>query len=311
LLIVVVALAGLVTQAYRPAAAVLLSELMPEQYKVMAFSMMRIALNSGAALAPLIAAGLILVDWSLLYWFDGATALLYSALAFVLLPRKIARPDAEPVEPAEDRRSGYAVLVRDKRFLVFLVSVFTGTLALAQFNVALPLDIVANGHPTGLYSAVLATSSIVLITVELKLTTYVTRMRPHVAVFAGHLVLAVGLAGYGLSTQSSALVIISTVVCVSGMMIVGPSMSAHPALAPAAVRARYVGASQALMGLGLALGPTVGVFVWSTLGSGIWPLFALITAVAGLLSLVGMKPKNVPRPATEPKAAAEVVGGKA
>jgi MFS family permease len=47
LLVAVVALAGLVTQAYRPAASVLLSDLMPERYQVMAFSMMRIALNIG------------------------------------------------------------------------------------------------------------------------------------------------------------------------------------------------------------------------------------------------------------------------
>ncbi|MFE6840413.1 MFS transporter, partial [Streptomyces sp. NPDC057705] len=44
-LLVVVGLAGLFTQAYRPAAAVMLSDLMPDRYQVMAFSMMRIALN--------------------------------------------------------------------------------------------------------------------------------------------------------------------------------------------------------------------------------------------------------------------------
>ncbi|HXV91734.1 MAG TPA: MFS transporter, partial [Pseudonocardia sp.] len=61
LLLVVVVLSGLVTQAYRPAAAVLLSELMPQEHRVMAFSMMRIAMNVGAAVGPLLAAGFILV----------------------------------------------------------------------------------------------------------------------------------------------------------------------------------------------------------------------------------------------------------
>ena len=52
-LLAAVALGGLATQSYRPAAAVLLSDLMPEEHRVMAFSMMRIALNIGAALGPL------------------------------------------------------------------------------------------------------------------------------------------------------------------------------------------------------------------------------------------------------------------
>ena len=72
-LLVALLLAGLATQSYRPAAAVLLSELMPDSDRVMGFSMMRIALNLGAALSPLIAAGLILLDWDLLLWFDAAT----------------------------------------------------------------------------------------------------------------------------------------------------------------------------------------------------------------------------------------------
>jgi MFS family permease len=318
-LIGVVALAGLVTQAYRPAAAVLLSDLMPKQYQVMAFSMMRIALNTGAALAPLIAAGLILVDWDLLYWFDGATALLYSALAFTLLPKKtgdaLPEPDDEPDESAADRRSAYAVLVRDKRFLAYLISVFIGTVAYAQFTVALPLEIVADGHPAGLYSAVLATSSLVLIVCELKLTTYVTKWPPHIAVFFGHLLFALGLAGYGLSAHSSALVIVSTLLSVSGLMITGPSMGARPAMAPAAVKARYVGTAHSLIGLGAALGPALGVLAWSKLGSGIWPLCGVIGVVAGLFALVGMKQQAESSPTpellTETEAAPEVVGGKA
>src|SRR5262249_7794975 len=153
-LVVVVALAGLATQAYRPAAAVLISDLMPEKFRVMGFSMMRIALNIGAALAPLLAAGLILLNWNLLFWVDGATALIYSPLPFTLLPR-LAPAAEEPEESEEqvDRRSAYAIMLRDNRYLMYLAAIFVGTIVYAQFTVALPLTIVANGHSTNLYSA--------------------------------------------------------------------------------------------------------------------------------------------------------------
>jgi MFS family permease len=311
-LIAVVALAGLVTQAYRPAAAVLLSDLMPEEHQVMGFSMMRIALNIGAALAPLIAAGLILVDWDLLFWADGATALLYSILAFALLP-KTAGVTEEPVEvEAEgDRRSAYATLVRDNRFLLYLGAVFVGTIVYAQFTVALPLTIVAGGHSATLYSAVLATSSLVLIISELKITTYVRKWPPQLAGGLGHFIFALGVGGYGLTTGSSVLVILCTVLFVSGLMISGPSMFAHPAKSPARVKARYIGTSHAVIGLASAIGPLFGVFAWTRLGNGIWLLCFAMGVVAGLFAWAGMKPKTELTPVPEPGTTQEAVGGKA
>lgn len=306
LLLIDVALAGLVTQAYRPAAAVLLSDLMPEKYQVMAFSMMRIALNVGAALGPLIAAGLILVSWDLLFWFDGATALLYSVLAFALLPRTTGQAKEKTDNEAEDRRSAYAILVRDNRFLCYLASILIGTIVYVQFFVALPLQIVADGHSTTLYSFVLTTSSLVLITCELKITSYITRWPPQLAVGLGHLIFALGIGGWGLSSGSSALVIISTLLFVSGLMMSGPSMFAHPAKAPAAVKARYVGTAHAVIGLASALGPALGVLAWARFGSGIWLLGGLLGAVAGLLAWVALSRK--PTPAPETRIVPEVVG---
>jgi MFS family permease len=328
LLLIVVALAGLLAQAYRPAAAVLLSDLMPERYQVMAFSMMRIALNTGAALAPLIAAGLILVDWDLLFWLDGATALVYSALAFVLLPRRAveaaqaenlkaaATADAgTPDGPVVRGRSAYAAMVRDRKFLFYLTSVLLGTIVYTQSTVSLPLEVVDDGYPTGLYSAVLTVSSVVLITCELKITTYITRIPTYVAVSIGHLANSVGLAVYGLATHSGVFVITGAVLNVSGLMIAGPSMFAHPATFPAALKARYIATMQAVAGLAMAVGPLFGVYAWDALGSAFWVLCALVNGAAGLLAMAGLKRAAEPDAAVRPDAGAEgepeVVGGTA
>jgi MFS family permease len=289
-LLVVVALAGLATQAYRPAAAVLLSDLMPEEHRVMSFSMMRLALNVGAALGPLIAAGLILIDWDMLFYFDAVTALLYAGLAFVLLPPTPADQTGKAVEAAdEDKRSAYALMLRDGKFLLYLASMLLSAIIYVQYTVALPLKISAEGHPTALYSAALATSSVILIVCELKITSYVRHWRPNIAGMVGTTLLGLGLAGYGFSTGSSAVIIVSTVVFVSGLMISGPTMFAHPAKFPTPVKARYVASSQAMFGLGSALGPPLGVLAWSLFGNGVWLLCGVIGVVAALFALVGMK----------------------
>lgn len=296
-LLVAMALAGLSTQSYRPAAAVLLSDLMPEEHRVMAFSMMRIALNLGAAAGPLVAAGLILVDWDLLFWFDAITALVYSMLALVLLPKKTASDDGPAPSKeaaAEDKRSAYAVLLRDRKYLLYLASMLLSAAIYVQYTVALPLKITSEGHPEALYSAALTTSSTILIVCELKVTSYVRHWASNVAGGVGTALLGLGLAGYGLATDSAALIIFSTVVFVSGLMISGPTMFAHPAKFPAAVKARYIGTSQAMFGLGSALGPALGVLAWGALGNGIWALCGVIGVIAALFALVGMKEDPTP-----------------
>ncbi|MEU8844541.1 MFS transporter [Streptomyces roseus] len=318
-LLVVVGLAGLFTQAYRPAAAVLLSDLMPQRYQVLAFSMMRIALNIGAAVAPLIAAVVILIDWDLLFWIDGGTALVYALLAFALLPKQAAgaKPAeaeaAAPAPAAADGRSAYAVMLRDRKYLLYLGAVLLGSLTYAQGHIALPLELAEDGYPTSFYSTVLTVSSVVLITCELKITAYLSRLPKHVRVITGHLVEALGLAVYGLSSRSGAFTVAGAVLVVFGIMIAAPSMFAHPATFPAAVKARYIGAGQAVGGAASALAPLFGVFLWTRLGGGFWLLCGIVTAAAGLLALAGVRQPPAPTPAkgADPRTEGEpeVVGG--
>ncbi|WIY02425.1 MFS transporter [Amycolatopsis mongoliensis] len=280
-------LAGLATQSYRPAAAVLLSELMPDADRVMGFSMMRIALNLGAALSPLIAAGLILLDWNLLLWFDAATALLYAVLAVRLLPDlRVGRETSAPAESGT--RAAYRTLLRDGRFWFFLGSVLIGSVIYVQYTVALPLKITAEGHSAGLYSVVLVTASAVLILCELKITSYVTRWPGHVAATAGTVLMGLGVAGFGISGGSAVALVACTVVFVFGIMTNGPTMFAYPSTFPAAVKARYISAHQATFGLGMALGPLFGVAAWVALGNGVWWLCGALGLVAALCALLGM-----------------------
>ncbi|MEV0292499.1 MFS transporter [Nocardia sp. NPDC050710] len=291
-LLVAIAGAGLVTQAYRPAAAVLLGDLMPEEHRVMGFSMMRIALNMGAALAPLVAAAVILIDWNLLLWLDAATALTYAALALLLLPNVAVAEDAP--DPVPDQRTGYGVILRDRRYHLFLASVLVGSIIYVQYTVALPLDITADGHSTGLYSAVLVTASVVLILCELKITSYVKHLRPNIVGAVGTAIMGLGVAGYALAGHGAAPIILATVVFVFGVMVNGPTMFAYPSTFPAAVRARYIGTHQATFGLGMALGPTLGVLAWEQLGAGIWPLCGGLGLFAAWCAYAGIHENKTP-----------------
>jgi MFS family permease len=295
-LLVAVGLAGLATQAYRPASSVLLSDLMPEENRVMAFAMQRTALSAGSALGPLIAAGLVLINWNLLFWVDGLTALAYAGLALIFFPS--GSPTAAEEHTKAPARDAYSTLFRDGRFLLFLVSMLLGALIYSQYYVALPLQIRADGYPTAVYSAVLAVSSLTLILCEMKITSYVQHRPANRASALGQAVFGIGLIGYALATFNVTLLFIATILVAIGAMISGPTMFAYPATFPAAVKARYIGAHQASFGLGLALGPVFGVVVWEGLHRGVWLLCGLLGLVSAALALFAMSPRESPAPVT-------------
>ena len=309
-LLAVVALSGLSIQAYRPAAAVLLAESMPEEHKVMGFSMMRIALNIGAAVAPLLAAVLILVNWDLLFWLDGATAAAWALLAFALLPRHTgARQRTEPGSGPARRTSAravYGTMLRDTRFLCYLVAGVFGMMIYAGQVAVLPLNIVSAGYPVGLYSTVLVISSVVLITCELKITTYIVRIPKYVAGLTGNLVSGLGFTLYGLIAQHPFFVLAGALFAVSGLMIHGPSTAAHPATFPAEVRSRYIATKETLSGLAATIGPVLGLFVWSRSGGPVfWGCCALLSVVAGSMHIYGLRTPPAPAPVPEPEAVGE------
>jgi len=301
-LIGVTALTGAITQVYRPAASTMLSDLMPDEHRVMAFSMFRIALNVGAALGPLIAAWLITVDWDLLFWFDGATALLYSALAIAVLPRQRVPATGDPVPDAGNTgdagtpRSVYGAMLRDVKYVLYLAAMAFMAIVYVQYTVALPLELNADGL-TSTYSFALTLSSAVLITCELAVTARVKGWPAHRVAGAGTVLMTLGMAGYGLASGSTVVVLLCTIVFVSGLMTNGPTMFAYPATAPQAVKGRYIGTSQAVFGLGSALGTVLGEVVWRRYGDGVWLMCAsvgLASAVCALLGMRGLKAASEP-----------------
>ncbi|MEU9294632.1 MFS transporter [Streptomyces sp. NPDC048266] len=313
-LIAVTALTGAVAQAYRPAASTMLSDLMPEEHRVMAFSMFRIALNVGAALGPLIAFWLITVDWDLLFWFDGASALGYAVLALAVLPGKrapaaggpapapAAVADADAV-PVVSSRSVYGAMLRDVRFVLYLASMALMAVVYVQYTVALPLELNADGL-TSTYSVALTLSSAVLITCELAVTARVKGWPAHRVAGAGTVLMTLGMAGYGLASGSTVVVLLCTTVFVSGLMTNGPTMFAYPATARQAVKGRYIGTSQAVFGLGSALGTVLGEAVWRRTGDGVWLMCAAAGVASAVCAFLGMRGLAPEPAAAEDKAPA-------
>lgn len=284
--ITVAAVIGIAAQAYRPASSALLVEATPEEHHVMVFAVYRMAFNLGTTAGPLLGALLISYSYDLMFYIDAVTSVGFALFALVLVKTgQAAGPGAR--DPRADGASYLAVL-RDRRYLLFLLALFLNAVVYIQHTSALPLQLKADGHGATFYSTLLSLNAAMVICLELLFTKYVQHLPGRFAVALG-----VGLVGVGMNLYVAgpgmAMFVIATVVWTVGEMIGTPTASAWPGkVAPAHLRGRYIAASAFPMQIGYAVGPVIGIAAWQASAASVWWLCGALTAVAVVVTLIGM-----------------------
>ncbi|MGC5289728.1 MFS transporter [Micromonospora sp. DT231] len=294
MLLVTVLLVSAVAQFYRPAAQTLIAELTPPHRLVMVTAMYRLALNIGITLAPLLGAALATISYDWLFRAEALAALGYAVLAFVALPRRPRSPGtsteaaAVPVPP----KSSYAAVLRDRRYMFYLVAMFLNSVVYVQYVVTLPLDIAKEGLSVWWFSVAVSLNGLLVITCELVATRVVQRWPLRIVAGLGLGLVGVGYAIYGIAPLA-AVIIVGTLIWTLGEIIGGPTLFAHSGLvAPPHLRGRYAGAMHAAFGLGTAVGPVLGAFLWFHAGRAVWLWFALISGLAVVFGLIGFGPRT-------------------
>ena len=292
--VVVVALAGAVGQFYRPASAALLTELTPKNRQVMIFAVYRLAMNLGTTAAPLIGAALVAISWNLLFIGEALAALAYAAVAIVALPKRRPAPvqdlqTAVAEEPTTGSNGGgYVAVLRDYKYVLFLLCMFINAAIYMQYLAVLPLHMKADGLSTWWFSAVVALNGFIVITCELLVTKVVQHWPARMVAMIGFVLLGGGLAFYALP-GGVAIFVIGTLLWTLAEIIGGPTMFAYPGMAaPPRLLGRYVGSAHAMFGLGSALGPFLGVWLWNSAGTQVWVWCGLAGAVGIVLAYFGM-----------------------
>lgn len=298
-----VGLLAAIGQVYRPASAALLSEETPPHRQVMIFALYRLALNLGTTAAPLIGAALLAVSYRLLFWGEALAALGFAAIAAVALPapRRVRQSSGEVSDVARcDKAPGYRAVVADRAFSLFLLAVLINSVVYIQYLTTLPLAMRERGLSTSWYGAMVAINGLIVITLELAVTRVVQTWAARRVVAIGFTLLGGGLAFYALPGGTGVFVV-GTVVWSLAEIVGGPTIFAYPPqAAPDALRGRYIGAAQAMFGLGSAVGPVMGVAVWSAFGRSVWVGCGLFSLVGMVAAWRGMRPAGTPaRPAEE------------
>ena len=284
---VMVGIAGLVGELYRPAVHAFVADVVPQAHRVDAFGILYWAINLGFAVASVIGGVLANIDFTILFIADGITMLVYGILVAVAVPE--TRPAKVATTTATPARSW----LRDRE-LVILVAISSVFMLLPmQAGATLSAHMSSQGFTPAAYGLVMAVNGVAIILVQPSVIGWIQRFDAQRVMVAAALLYGAGIAMHGLGTHV-AIHMAAVIVWTFGEIIDAPTRSAVVSnLAPPEARGRYQGALVMTFGIAQLFGPKVGTWVWQHEGANVlWSsclVVGIVVAIAFAITAPGRR----------------------
>jgi predicted MFS family arabinose efflux permease len=298
----VLAFGGIFFQLGNAADTALVADLVPAERHESAYAAVRVASNLGITCGPPLG-GLFLAvgGWSTL--FVGAASITVAGLviAAVFLPSRGAFAPEEPPS-----RGSFGVIVRDRPFLLFLLSAAFAWLVYVAFETVLPISLVAShGYAPSTWGFLLIVNPALVTFFQLRLTERLRGVSPAMKLGLGLPLMGLPFLFLPLNDSVPAVLGILFVFVLGEMLWVPTSQTIVAGLAPADIRGAYMGAFGATGAIGFALAPLVGLQVRKSFGdTAVWELVAALSLLAAVLGVVACRNALDPRRAGETAAGA-------
>lgn len=280
-IIALTALVGFAGELYRPASSALLTDLVPAERRVTAFSAYRMAFNAGWAFGPATAGFLAARGYFWLFMGDAASSILFGLVAFFALPRGV---DIQPRDSSW--RDTLQVMRRDHRLQQILLAAFVIAFVFLQMSSSFGLFVTQLGFSEATYGAILSLNGVLVVFCELPLTTVTRRFPERKVIAAGFLLIGAGFAFNSVAHSVAALAGCMALFTL-GEMVSSPVTSAYVAnLSPPHMRGRYAGAFGLTWPLALIVGPAIGMKLLAYNQALLWLSCGALGVLAATIILV-------------------------
>jgi MFS family permease len=283
------------------AGTAVVADLVPPERHETSYAATRIAFNLGVVFGPPVA-GLLLLGSHWTRFFVGVALLGF--VTFLIALRFVPSRGAHaPLEPPT--RRSFAVIRRDRKFLVFLVSTVLAYVVYFGFETGLPIAAVDSyGLSPSTWGFLIVMNAGAVAFFQLRLTKLVASLPA-----AFKLAVALPLMGFSFLillrfTSVAAIVIVLLVFVVGEMLWVPVSQAIAAGMAPADIRGAYMGAFSSSSAVGFALGPVALLQLRGASGDdAMWLFLAAISLVAAFVGVAAVRRSGIgDRPFEEPVA---------
>jgi predicted MFS family arabinose efflux permease len=248
---------------------------MPRGDRRTAVAVGRAASNAGFVLGPPI--GALLVTWSYdaMFVADGLAVLLIRLVLSRVLPHEVPAPAAEGSHPSMLR-----AVRGDRSLLVLLVGVVLVDLVYRQLYSTLPLHLRDSGAPVGLYAAVIAVGSGLILLLEIPVTQRLRGRSAYPVIATGYALVGAGTLMFALPVSVLSVVVAMTVLT-AGEILYKTTATAHVLdAAPDHLVGQYQGLYTGASTSGTMLAAPIGTVVYAAAPGLLWPLMGATAVLA-------------------------------
>lgn len=166
---------GFFSQLYRPAGGAILVDVARPDQRVMAFGLLRLAINLGMSFGPMIGGFLSGVSYFYPFVGNAVASAAFGVVVLVMLPET-----GSGRTQAAGARSpgGYRRVFADRSMRLYLIAIFAANYVYTQTNVTLPLRIKDVHLSNSFYGILLGANAIGCVLTELPLTRFTGRHHP-------------------------------------------------------------------------------------------------------------------------------------
>ena len=283
---VLTVLFALTNETFRPAGQAVVAELVPPDKTRGAFALIRLAVNIGMSVGPVLGGILATFSYRYLFIVDGITTLLGVAILILSGFRAACEPARASRAVESIKMKPFAHALGNRGFLLFLLAIFPTAVVFFQSNSTMPIYVVRElGFSEATFGWLCAVNTVIIILLEIQLTSWISHWPYRRTLSLGALLFGIGFGSMVLAHDRLTLAL-TVVIWTFGEMIFFPSLSAYVAeLAPARQRGEYMGLFGMSFSLAFALGPWLGMFTLERYGSSVlWTA----TFVVGVLSAAAL-----------------------
>jgi len=258
---------AILSEAFRPASMAFISDEITSDRRKTAFALQRLAINLGMSIGPVIGGILSTINFHLLFYINGLTAL--AAGTFLIFSpfekHEIVRKEAEVMVPVVPHQK--VSVFCDRRLIYFLLALIPVEIVFFQHIGALPLFIVSDlGYTNAVFGILTAVNTVLIIFIEVPLNDSMRHWDDRKALALGALLSAIGF-GLMAFTNTIPPIVALIVVWTFGEMIFFPSSGEYVAkIAPEKQRGEYMGYFQMSFSFAFMVGPWLGTTVLDLYG---------------------------------------------
>jgi MFS family permease len=272
---------AITAEAFRPPSMSIIGDLAGPSQRKAAFALSRLAINLGMSIGPVVGGFLAMHSFKLLFYVDGATSILAGVLVAVLPWRALKQRDqaqthkvdsAELLSTDESNEAvpalKYTDVLKDRRFIFFLIAMLPIELVFFQSLAAMPLFLVRDLHFTEAgFGALLAINTVIIILVEVPLNSAMADWPHRSSLTLGALLVGAGF-GALVFVRGTLGAAVTIVLWTFGEMILLPASSAFVSdIAPREQSGAYMGLYTMGFSVALAIGPWLGAHLLDNFGS--------------------------------------------